>query len=219
MAGDFNFYRYVGGDPVNFVDPSGLYSWSEFGYDATKNIAGVCNSITFGFSGWVGKKVSTQIYGEALANQADQAIENSFGQQATDYGMIATGVGGLAKGGAKLGKVAWKNRKAIGKIIEKVLSKSSKAIKCEAGKIGSGGVKIVGFDLKGLWGKTAKEIAEELNKKGYKTNIRQSTKGSKKATIIEVKGHKNITQIQVHPGGGIHGGGILQNINLPTGNY
>jgi uncharacterized protein RhaS with RHS repeats len=24
MAGDFNFYRYVGGDPVNFVDPSGL---------------------------------------------------------------------------------------------------------------------------------------------------------------------------------------------------
>jgi len=24
MAGDVNFYRYVGGDPVNFVDPSGL---------------------------------------------------------------------------------------------------------------------------------------------------------------------------------------------------
>jgi len=24
QAGDFNFYRYVGGDPVNFVDPSGL---------------------------------------------------------------------------------------------------------------------------------------------------------------------------------------------------
>jgi hypothetical protein len=24
MAGDFNFYRYVGGDPVNFVDPSGF---------------------------------------------------------------------------------------------------------------------------------------------------------------------------------------------------
>ena len=24
MGGDFNFYRYVGGDPVNFRDPSGL---------------------------------------------------------------------------------------------------------------------------------------------------------------------------------------------------
>ena len=24
MSGDFNFYRYVGGDPVNWVDPSGL---------------------------------------------------------------------------------------------------------------------------------------------------------------------------------------------------
>ncbi len=24
LAGDFNFYRYVGGDPVNFVDPTGL---------------------------------------------------------------------------------------------------------------------------------------------------------------------------------------------------
>jgi hypothetical protein len=28
MAGDFNFYRYVGNDPVNFVDPSGLMSVS-----------------------------------------------------------------------------------------------------------------------------------------------------------------------------------------------
>ena len=26
LAGDFNFYRYVGNDPVNFVDPSGLTS-------------------------------------------------------------------------------------------------------------------------------------------------------------------------------------------------
>ena len=24
-AGDFNFYRYVGGDPVNYVDPTGLF--------------------------------------------------------------------------------------------------------------------------------------------------------------------------------------------------
>ena len=24
MAGDYNFYRYVGNDPVNYIDPSGL---------------------------------------------------------------------------------------------------------------------------------------------------------------------------------------------------
>jgi RHS repeat-associated protein len=41
-AGDFNFYRYVGGDPVNFVDPSGLESCectglSEKGIDFLKD--------------------------------------------------------------------------------------------------------------------------------------------------------------------------------------
>ena len=26
-SGDFNLYRYVGGDPVNWVDPQGLKTW------------------------------------------------------------------------------------------------------------------------------------------------------------------------------------------------
>ncbi|MDD5119313.1 MAG: peptidoglycan DD-metalloendopeptidase family protein, partial [Sulfuricurvum sp.] len=29
-GGDTNFYRYVGNDPVNFVDPSGLFAFSEY---------------------------------------------------------------------------------------------------------------------------------------------------------------------------------------------
>jgi uncharacterized protein RhaS with RHS repeats len=31
LAGDVNFYRYVGGDPVNFVDPSGLAAPALYG--------------------------------------------------------------------------------------------------------------------------------------------------------------------------------------------
>jgi filamentous hemagglutinin len=40
----------------------------------------------------------------------------------------------------------------------------------------------------------------------YLREMGQSTKGSKKAIIVEVKGHSEISQIQVHPGGGRHGG-------------
>lgn len=34
----------------------------------------------------------------------------------------------------------------------------------------------------------------------------KSTRGSRKALIVEVKGHPQIPQVQVHPGGGRHEG-------------
>lgn len=61
-----------------------------------------------------------------------------------------------------------------------------------------------------LPGKTVEQIAELLKQNGYMVHIRQSKlekKGSK-AVIIGVDNpskQRNITQIQVSPGGGLHG--------------
>lgn len=73
------------------------------------------------------------------------------------------------------------------------------------------------LDVKGLienpraiWGRSAQEIADAFTKAGYAARIRASTRGSRQSTIVEVTGHESITQIQVHPGGGRHGGGYYK---------
>jgi uncharacterized protein RhaS with RHS repeats len=57
-----------------------------------------------------------------------------------------------------------------------------------------------------LWGKSADEIATAFKKAGFDAKVRQSTRGSARAQIVEVSRHPEITQIQVHPGGGRHEG-------------
>ncbi|QYN47097.1 hypothetical protein GYM74_07755 [Gilliamella sp. ESL0405] len=57
-----------------------------------------------------------------------------------------------------------------------------------------------------IWGRSADDIAKDFQAAGYQVNVRQSTRGSGQAVIIEVKGHPEISQIQIHPGGGRHGG-------------
>ncbi len=59
---------------------------------------------------------------------------------------------------------------------------------------------------KKIWGKSADDIAKEFREAGYEATIEQSTKGSKLSTQIRIKGHPEITNIQVHPGGGRHVG-------------
>lgn len=65
-------------------------------------------------------------------------------------------------------------------------------------------------DATRLWGRSADEIAKTFNDAGYGTVVRQSTRGSQRSTIIEISGHSSIGQIQVHPGGGIHGGAYVK---------
>jgi hypothetical protein len=60
------------------------------------------------------------------------------------------------------------------------------------------------------WGKSAQEISQSFEKAGFKTVIRPSKQGSKRATIVEIKGHPEIQQIQVHPGGGRHDGPYIK---------
>lgn len=61
-----------------------------------------------------------------------------------------------------------------------------------------------------IWGRSADDIVKDFQAAGYQVNIRQSTRGSGQAVIIEVKGHPEISQIQYHPGGGRHGGGYYK---------
>ncbi len=57
-----------------------------------------------------------------------------------------------------------------------------------------------------IWGKTGQEIADEFTEAGYKATVQQSTRGSKLSVQVRVQGHPKITNVQVHPGGGRHGG-------------
>lgn len=57
-----------------------------------------------------------------------------------------------------------------------------------------------------IWGKSAQQVADDFTAAGYSVAIRQSTRGSGNAVIVQVKGHPAISQVQVHPGGGRHGG-------------
>jgi hypothetical protein len=59
---------------------------------------------------------------------------------------------------------------------------------------------------KSIWGKDANEIAREFEKAGYKVMVEPSTKGSMRSTQVRVEGHPEITNIEIHPGGGRHGG-------------
>lgn len=59
-----------------------------------------------------------------------------------------------------------------------------------------------------LWGRSADDIAIGFNEAGYKTTVRTSRSGN--AQIVEVSGHPQVSQIQVHPGGGRHGGAYVK---------
>lgn len=58
---------------------------------------------------------------------------------------------------------------------------------------------------KSLWGKGPDQIADVFRKAGYEVTVAQSTKGSKLSKQIQIKNF-DIQNIQVHPGGGRHGG-------------
>ncbi|MBE9040988.1 hypothetical protein IQ235_09365 [Oscillatoriales cyanobacterium LEGE 11467] len=55
-----------------------------------------------------------------------------------------------------------------------------------------------------IWGRSAMQIQASFQKVGYGATIEQSTKGSKRSIQIRIHGHPDITNIQVHPGGGRH---------------
>jgi hypothetical protein len=71
-------------------------------------------------------------------------------------------------------------------------------------------VKDIFKNPKAYWGKSAEEISQAFRDAGFKTTVRPSTMGSQRSTIIDVKGHPQIQQIEVHPGGGLHKGAYIK---------
>jgi len=61
-------------------------------------------------------------------------------------------------------------------------------------------------DPKSIWGKSPEEIQKAFQEAGYEAVIEPSTKGSRRSVQIRIKGHRAVSNIQVHPGGGRHGG-------------
>jgi filamentous hemagglutinin len=57
-----------------------------------------------------------------------------------------------------------------------------------------------------IYGRSANEIAEAFTEQGFGAAVRQSTRGSQRAIIVNIDGHSEIGQIQVHPGAGRHVG-------------
>jgi hypothetical protein len=95
----------------------------------------------------------------------------------------------------KAGKAYQKVEKALAKGGE-IASKPADAIKW---------IERLLVEPKAIWGKGPDEIAEVFRKAGHEVVVEQSKKGSKLSQQIRIKGG-DINNIQVHPGGGRHGG-------------
>ena len=57
-----------------------------------------------------------------------------------------------------------------------------------------------------IWGRSAKDIAKDFEDAGYTVVEKGSTKLGNKSEVIQIQGHKQITQIQVSPSSKRHGG-------------
>lgn len=61
-----------------------------------------------------------------------------------------------------------------------------------------------------LWGRSADEIAQAFTDAGFPSTVVQSTRGSGRAKKVVIQKHPVFSQIQVHPGGGRHGGSYIK---------
>jgi len=61
-------------------------------------------------------------------------------------------------------------------------------------------------DPRSVAGRSAEDIADQFTAAGYPARVEQSTKRgtSQRAQQVRIQGHPEITNIQVHPGGGRH---------------
>jgi RHS repeat-associated protein len=91
LADGVNLYAYVGGSPVNLVDPLGLYSWDQFLYDAAQFSAGMGDNLSFGLTSRIRDWMGT-----------NDVIDKCSGLYAAgEWTGVAVGVATGVAGGAK----------------------------------------------------------------------------------------------------------------------
>ena len=105
-GGDTNIFNYGLGDPVNFIDPFGLYSWHEFMQDASNFSAGFGDTITFGGTAWVRNQINKRFGLDDTVNKCSGAY---MGGKLAGYAWAsALGVGiGSSDAVAEIGSSAY----------------------------------------------------------------------------------------------------------------
>ena len=186
LSGDFNFYRYVGNDPVNFVDPSGLIV-----LEALEGIAGFADSFTFGATGYISEAINTQIYGAETAQATSALIANSTSGQ---VGGLLADVVNLPKTAAKtvvktgLKELAEKETKQLVKKEEKKVVEKTAEKQTGQGKVSVKGKKLSECgEVKGYKDSQNENYASDNDKYEKKAPLTQEQKdaGIEKAKISE----------------------------------
>jgi len=91
LAGGINLYGYAGQNPINYIDPWGLYGWREFEHDAAHFWIGVGDVASLGITKWIR---STDWYGgDHYTNTCSSAYK--IGEWA---GFVASSLAGMGGG-------------------------------------------------------------------------------------------------------------------------
>ena len=106
-GGSVNFYEYAGNNPVNFVDPLGLYSLNEFLQDSADFSGGFGDTITFGGTRWIRQQMGTD-------NFVNKCSSSYTGGKWSGYAWEAAFGGAMAARAAGYEVVFWRYKNAHG---------------------------------------------------------------------------------------------------------
>ena len=181
-----NLYSYAANNPLRFNDPTGLYINETTG----ESLPGPA----------VEGARSEHDYSMPHSNYNGLAAQQDFlnrnGYVYAPQGLLDDNVTSFALGGVGA---------AAGKGLVKAGSRARAYVSQKVGSyLGKRFVNKISSDPKAIWGESAKKIAMQFNRAGYKATVTGSSRKGSNALQVRVSGHKEISRIQVHPGGGRH---------------